>query len=152
MRKIKGIWLGIGALVLGLVLLSGCGQEAQAPIMEETGQGFLFEEKEMVIGDEISWVEVDGQDAFVVSVTLTNIADYSIHLMHFYWTVFDNMDDPVDCLNYQFEDSIAHQGYIYAGETVETTFVIPFTGNGTYTIDFGNWDGEIHEVRIQVER
>ena len=113
------------------------------------GEPFVFEDMEITFEDDFIWGTVDsqfsdlhGHPLFAVPVTATNVGS-SANSFPSAWsiTVFGpdghELDEP------RISDDITRAGNVLPGATLTGYFHILFDGDGTYTLQFSNWNDTI---------
>ena len=114
---------------------------------------FEFDDLEITISSDATmgtidsrWSDLDGEEYFVLPVTVTNISDST---NSFPWgvTIFGPNGIELDRILSAIDaDDITRSGDIRAGATLEGDLHILFNGHGEYVIEFSDFDDTIQVI------
>ena len=123
------------------------------------GDTFEFDGLEITFDTEYTFVTVDnsyseynGQPVIELGATVKNISDEKNHLNMFYYELFGSKGVELDSISSYFDNDIDYAGDLKPGASYKQYFHIIYDGDGTYSIDFDNWDDSISiefEVKMQ---
>ena len=132
----------------------------QPPISFGLEEDFTFDNLEMNFQTPIEWLTVendfadehDGETAFRIPISITNLSDV-VHQLHFGYVMQHGPDNNILIpFNFLFEGDILDAGPIEPGETLESHMHFQFAGDGEYFVVFNNGIDQNIEVRFSVEQ
>lgn len=118
----------------------------------------LFDDLEIVIGNQIKWVKVDNQfsenngaDVAEVPVTIKNVSDKTHGLNMFYYKFYGPDGNELDDVSTYFDNDAYSAGDMRSGATQNTYFHILYKGNGDYYVEFSAFSDPI-EVKLPIKK
>ena len=122
------------------------------------GSTFEFDDLEITIGTDITWLEVDnefsdnhGETVFRLPITVTNLSDETNGFNMFFMTRFGSNGTQLDSISAFFDNDIDWAGEMRSGATMEAYMHILYDGDGEYALEFNDWSDRI-EVVFQVQQ
>ena len=125
----------------------------------EVNKPFEFDNLEITIGNEISFVKVDnqfsehdGKDVVKVPITVKNKKDKSHNLNMFYLKIFGSKGTELDSITaYFMEDDVDFAGELMPEASYTKYLHFLYDGDGVYTIKFDNYSKEI-EFKLNIKK
>ncbi len=160
MKKIKYIFI-----VLCLLLVIGCDntkekkddkkEKKQEKVEEKTGdyklgEEFKFMDFTIKVSDIVSYETIDKElstdnnlTVMKVPITLKNNGNEENHLSMFYYKLYNPNDEEIMSKGQYFEDSLDYSENLKPGDEYTKYIYIPYSSNGSYTIEFNNFSKKI---------
>lgn len=115
------------------------------------GKAFKFDNFEITVGEDITFTTVDnqfsdafGKDIIRIPLTIKNVGESSDHISSYDYKVFGPNGTEIDDVDIYFEDdSMFLPGDLRPGASYTKYAYHVFDGNGTYAIEFSDWDEKV---------
>ncbi|MCL2606841.1 MAG: hypothetical protein FWD93_06150 [Coriobacteriia bacterium] len=123
------------------------------------GDTFTFDDLEITFGDDITWEtlenqfsDLDGDDVFLVPITITNTSDETHGLNMFFYTQFGPDGNNLDTTSAFFDGDVAFAGDMRTGATQESFMSFHYVGDGDYVVEFNALFGDTTEVILPISK
>lgn len=147
-KNLKGLLLVL-VIVLSITLITGCAGESEKKTVG-LGDTFTFDDLEITIGKEISFVKITnefsenyGKDVVKIPITIKNLKEETHSLNMFYYKVFGANGTELNDVSIYFDDSVDLAGELRSGASYTKYLYYPYDENGIYAIEFDNWSSKI---------
>lgn len=116
----------------------------------ELGETFIFDELQITIGTDISFTTVTNKYSdyykktiIKIPITVKNLKNETHSLNTFYYNFFGANGTETKDVGYYFDDAINYAGDLRFSASYTKYFYILYDANGTYAIEFDDWDNAI---------
>ena len=132
--------------------------EEEGPAAISFGDTFTFDNLEITFGSDVTWgtlenqfSDLDGEDVFMVPITIVNIGDDTHGLNMFFFTQFGPDGNNLDDVSAFFMDEdVSFAGDMRSGATQESVMVFHYVGDGDYIVEFSELLGDTTEVVLPI--
>ena len=116
-----------------------------------------FDDLDIVFGNDIAWTAVsnqfsdkNGEEVFLVPITVKNTKDETHGLNMFYYTQFGSQGTKLDSIGHFFDNEIGSAGDMRSGAVQESVMAFLYDGDGDYYVEFSTMFGKAIEVRLPI--
>lgn len=122
-------------------------------------KAFEFEDLEITVSDtytfdtiDNSFSEYNGRTVIVIPVTVKNIDDEENGLNMFYYNFYSPSGTRLNSVSsYFYDNSIDFADDLQPNESYTKNFYVLYDGDGTYTIEFNNYEDQI-KIELDVKK
>lgn len=124
----------------------------------KAGQSFEFDDLEITISSDYSFVTVNnqfsdynGKDVVKIPISVKNLSSESNHLNMFYYNVFGSEGSELRSLSAYFDESIDYAGDLQPDASYTKYIYALYDGDGKYVIEFDNYK-EKKSVQLDIKK